>query len=114
MYNTSFNNGINKNSKKNNPTGIYLIRFLFKLADFDSNIIIANKNNTAIAPTYITIKSKAKNSHSKRSNSKDENKKQPTKNNSEKTGCFDKTTSNELNIKKNENNKNNMFESINN
>jgi hypothetical protein len=59
------------------------------------------------------MKSKAKNSHSNKNKRTEENKKQPTKNNKEKTGCFEKTTINALKTKKEENNKNNVFEFIN-
>jgi len=60
------------------------------------------------------MKSKPKNSHSKRNSKNEENKKQLTKNNNEKTGCFDKITIKALRIKNKENNKNNVLECINN
>ena len=52
-----------------------------------SNIIIENKNKIAIAPTYIVIKIKAKNSHSKAKSIKAERMKEEIRNKSEKTGC---------------------------
>jgi hypothetical protein len=48
---------------------------------------MANKNKTVIAPTYIIMKSNAKNSHSRIKSKKEENKKLDTKNKSENTGC---------------------------
>ena len=75
-----------KNITKKDPIGTYFITFLDKSIALDSSIIIANKNNTAIAPIYIVTNSKAKNSHSKIINKNDEDKKQLTKNNNEKTG----------------------------
>jgi len=43
------------------------------------NIIITNKNKTAIAPTYIVKKRKAKNSFSKKSKKQEAKKKQAIK-----------------------------------
>ena len=58
-----------------------------KLTSLVSNIIIENKNKIAIAPTYIVIKIKARNSHSKVKSIKAERMKEKIKNKSEKTGC---------------------------
>lgn len=77
--------------------------FLRRLFNLDSNIIIENKNKIAIAPTYISIKSNPKNSHSNISNKKAENKKLLTKKSKENTGCFAKTTIDELKTKNVEN-----------
>ena len=77
--------------------------FFDKLFNLDSNIMIENKNKIAIAPTYINIKSSPKNSHSNKNNKNDENKKLVTKKSNEKTGCWDKTTIDELKTKNMEN-----------
>ena len=117
MSNSKFiklNIGINNNRIKKDPIGTYLITFFDRSIALDSNIIITNKNKTAIAPTYIITNNKAKNSHSKKNNNIEEFKKQLTKNNKEKTGWFDKITIRALNTKKKENTKNNILEFINN
>jgi hypothetical protein len=73
--------------------------FLVKFICFESNIIIANRNKIAIAPTYIIINNNAKNSHSSKKSKKEESIKQKTKNNKEKIECFDNTTIAALKIK---------------
>ena len=83
----SFNKGTIKRIPKRNPIGKYFSVFLDKLLNLDSNIITANKNRIAIAPTYTTIKSRAINSHSSKNNKKAELKKLKTKNKRENTGC---------------------------
>jgi hypothetical protein len=69
---------------------------LRKLLIFKSNNITTNKNKTAIAPTYTTIKIRAKNSHPNINNKLDENKKLTTNHNREYIGLLEKTTKLEL------------------
>ena len=68
-----------------------------------SNIIITNKNKTAIAPTYIIKKSKAKNSHSNKNSNPDAEIKLKTKKSTEWIELFDIIIHKELINKKKEN-----------
>jgi len=63
---------------------------------FKSSNITTNKKRTAIAPTYTTIKIKAKNSQPNDNKKVDENKKLKTSHNKEYTGLVEKTTKLEL------------------
>ena len=65
------------------PTGKYLKMSLEVDNILRSNIIITNKNSTAIAPTYIIINNKAKNSHSNKNNNPEAVKKFKTRNKTE-------------------------------
>lgn len=64
-----------------------------------SNIITINKNNIAIAPTYMITKDNAKNSTSKYNNRTDDNKKTLIKDKTECTGFLELITKKEANNK---------------
>jgi hypothetical protein len=91
------NNKKNKKQLPNTRIAVNAWVFLFfKFLNFKSNSITTNKNNTAIAPTYTTMKIKAKNSHPSTNKKLAENKKLKTNHKREYMGLLTKTTKLEL------------------